>query len=78
MTDTYDKRLVGEKHQQQKELPEACSYALRSGNAIDTVNLQTKIKEILGELQTALSVDSKVAKARKLNACYRKIITKPR
>ena len=78
MIDIYGESLDGERHRQQWELPEACSYALQSGDVIETVNSQTEIKVIQGELQTALSVSREVARAREFNAYDRKIIAKPR
>ena len=57
-----DESVGGEKNRRLSEIPAACSYALQPGDIIEAVNLQTDIEEIQRELQTALSIQMKVAR----------------
>ena len=54
-----DKSLAGEKNRRLSTFPSTCSQALRIGDFIEVVNLQTDI----GELRTALSVELRVTRS---------------
>ena len=57
-----DRSLAGEKNRRLSEIPAACSHILIPGDIIEAVNTQTEIEQIQRELQTALSINMRVAR----------------
>ena len=64
-----DNSLAGEKNRCVSTFPSTRSYALKSGDIIEAVNLQTDIEEIQRELRTALSVELRVSQSGNLDVC---------
>ena len=58
-----DKSLAGEENHRLSTFPSTRSPALKSGDIIETVNLQSDIEEIQRELRTALSVELGVSRS---------------
>ena len=58
-----DKRLAGEKNRCLSTFPSTRSHALKPGDIIEAVNLQTDTEEIQRELRTALSVELRVSRS---------------
>ena len=58
-----DRSLAGEKNRCLNIYPSTHSYALKTGDVIEAVNMLTDIEELQRELRTALSVELKVSRS---------------
>ena len=63
VADIADKSLAGEKNRCLSTFPSMRSYALKSGDIIEAVNMLTDIEELQRELRTALSVELRVSRS---------------
>ena len=69
MAGIVDKSLAEDKNRCLSTFPSTRSYALKSADIIEAVNLQTDVEEIQRELRTALIVELRVSRSGNLDVC---------